>query len=204
MSIHHYTGFTTRCKKCNQDVRSKYQGKTPEGVPRYLLVCGCKRKENKMSYYGCGSANCPNNQGGLGNDSLCKCMMRVVIESPYAGESENQIKVNEIYGEFCMRDCIVNYNETPYASHLLYTRKYVLKDKDPVQRKLGIEAGFFWRDVSTKTVFYVDLGMTPGMNLGIDDCEKKGNKYEVRHIHPDLWGEFIVALGAEGLNEYVK
>lgn len=37
-----FTGFTTRCKKCNQDVRSHFIGKTDEGVPSYLLKCGCK------------------------------------------------------------------------------------------------------------------------------------------------------------------
>ena len=149
-----------------------------------------------MSYYGCGSSNCSNNRGGIGNDSLCNCMQRVIIESPYAAKSNWQIQKNEIYGEFCMRDCIVNYHETPYASHLLYTRRYVLKDKDPVQRKLGIEAGFFWREVATKTVFYIDLGMTPGMELGIQDCEKKGNKFEVRHMTPELFEEYTEVINS--------
>lgn len=120
-------------------------------------------------------------------------MERVVIESPYAGKSANDILINEAYGELCMRDCLKNYNESPYASHLLYTRRYVLRDSDPEERKLGIEAGFFWRDVADKTVFYLDLGMTTGMKQGIDDCEAKGKSYEVRHIHPDLFKEFLIA-----------
>ena len=127
-------------------------------------------------------------------------MKRVIIESPYAG-SDNDIKRNEIYGEFCMRDCLKNYNETPYASHLLYTRKHVLKDKVAEERKLGINAGFFWRDVAEKTVFYIDLGMTNGMKQGIDDCEAKRNLYEIRHLPPDLWRDFLgacVTLGLEG------
>jgi hypothetical protein len=118
-------------------------------------------------------------------------MKRVVIESPYAGKSDTDIYLNEVYGELCMRDCLKNYNEAPYASHLLYTRKNVLRDKDKEERKLGIEAGFFWRDVADKTVFYMDLGMTPGMNQGIEDCEEKGKIYHLRHIHPDLWKEFL-------------
>lgn len=118
-------------------------------------------------------------------------MKRVVIESPYAGKSANDILVNEAYGELCMRDCLVHHNETPYASHLLYTRKLVLRDSVPEERKLGIQAGFFWRDVAEKTIFYIDLGMTEGMNQGIKDCEAKGKEYEVRHLHPDLWKEFI-------------
>lgn len=113
-------------------------------------------------------------------------MKRVIVESPYAGD----IVMNEMYGEFCMHDCIVNYKESPYASHLLYTRDNVLRDYIPEERKLGIEAGFFWRDVAEKTVFYIDLGITEGMQQGIDDCEEKGLPYEIRKLPDDIWGRF--------------
>ncbi len=113
-------------------------------------------------------------------------MKRVVIESPYAGN----VMMNEVYGEVCMHDCLVNYNEAPYASHLLYTRNHVLRDTIPADRKLGIEAGFCWRDVAEKTIFYVDLAMTSGMKLGIEDCENKGKPYEVRRLPDDLWELF--------------
>jgi hypothetical protein len=122
-------------------------------------------------------------------------MKRVIIESPYAGN----VKLNEIYGEFCMHDCIVNHNESPYASHLLYTRKYVLRDHIPEERKLGIDAGFYWRDVSEKTVFYVDLDISSGMKLGIEDCEKKGKDYEVRNLPGELWLRFRWACSEEGI-----
>ena len=110
-------------------------------------------------------------------------MQRVVIESPYKGD----IPLNEIYGELCMHDCLINHNETPYASHLLYTRSYVLRDHIAEERRLGIKAGFYWRDVSDKTVFYTDLGMTDGMVLGVEDCKKKHRKYEVRRLPDNLW-----------------
>ena len=67
-----------------------------------------------------------------------KTMKRVVVESPFAGE----ILRNEIYAEFACHDCLVNHGESPYASHILYTRKY-----DPVRpgatRRLpgGVRAG---------------------------------------------------------------
>lgn len=122
-------------------------------------------------------------------------MKRVVVESPYAGN----IKLNEMYGEFAMHDCLVNHNESPYASHLLYTRKHVLRDHIPEDRKLGIEAGFFWRDVSEKTIFYIDLGMTPGMVQGIDDCELKQKPYQTRQLPGDLWVKFVEACQEEGL-----
>jgi hypothetical protein len=113
-------------------------------------------------------------------------MKRVIVESPYAGD----IAMNEMYCEYCLHDCLVNYNESPYASHLLYTRDHVLRDHVPEERKLGIQAGFFWREVSELTVFYVDLGMTKGMRQGIDDCEEKGLPYEIRKLPDSIWDEF--------------
>jgi len=118
-------------------------------------------------------------------------MKRVVIESPYAADSEEGIDLNEAYGELCMHDCLVNHNESPYASHLLYTRRFVLRDEIPKDRKLGIAAGFCWRDVADKTVFYKDLGMTKGMNQGVKDCEEKDNPYEIRNLPDDLWEQFL-------------
>lgn len=114
-------------------------------------------------------------------------MKRVVVESPYAGKTQEEIYLNEAYGELCMHDCLVNHNESPYASHLLYTRELVLRDDVPADRKLGIEAGFYWRDVADKTIFYEDLGMTQGMIQGLEDCEEKGKPYEVRRLPNDLW-----------------
>ncbi len=114
-------------------------------------------------------------------------MKRVVIESPYAAKTEEGILLNEAYGELCMHDCLVNHNESPYASHLLYTRPLVLRDDVPEDRKLGIEAGFYWRDVAEKTVFYKDLGITEGMKQGLVDCKGKGKPYEVRNLPDELW-----------------
>ena len=122
-------------------------------------------------------------------------MKRVVIESPYAGHI-----MNEIYGELCMHDCLVNYNETPYASHLLYTRKWVLRDDHPEERKLGIDAGFYWRKVSEQTNFYVDLGTTAGMKLGMKDCLVKENPFDVRNLPSDLWDRFVTICKSEGMH----
>ena len=131
-------------------------------------------------------------------------MERVVIESPYAGKSNIDIEVNEIYGRFCMRDCLINYNESPYASHLLYTQKFVLRDNVPEERKLGIGAGFVWRDVAEKTIFYIDLGMTSGMKQGIDDCEEKNVPYEVRHLPKELWDQFLTIMRSVYPQKFAK
>lgn len=40
-----YTGFTTKCRKCNKYVKSKYIGKNEQGIACYELSCNCERKE---------------------------------------------------------------------------------------------------------------------------------------------------------------
>lgn len=127
-------------------------------------------------------------------------MNRVVIESPYAGH----IPINEAYGELAMHDCLVNYNESPYASHLLYTRKFVLRDEVPEDRKLGIEAGFYWREVAHKSVFYIDLGITDGMKLGVEDCERKNKPYEIRNLPDKLWDMLVSYCLAKGYDSPKK
>lgn len=127
-------------------------------------------------------------------------MLRVIIESPYAGN----IKLNEMYGEFCLRDAIVNHNESPYASHLLYTRPNVLRDNIKEERDLGISAGFCWREIADATVFYMDLGMTPGMIKGIDNCKEKNIQYGFRCITKILWNEFKEKANAEGIYDLRK
>ena len=114
-------------------------------------------------------------------------MKRVIIESPYAGNYD----LNEAYAELAMHDCLVNHIESPYASHLLYTRRFVLRDYVPHDRKLGIAAGFEWRNVSEKTVFYSDLGMSEGMEQGLQDCKDKMQPYAVRTLPNGLWKMFV-------------
>jgi hypothetical protein len=130
-------------------------------------------------------------------------MKRVVIESPYAGADELEILINEMYGEFCMRDCLINHHEAPYASHLLYTRSNVLSDINEEERELGIRAGFCWRDVAELTVFYQDLGMSGGMNYGMADCEDREKEYEIRLLPKNLKNEFEDKL-AEAKEEFAE
>lgn len=89
-------------------------------------------------------------------------MKLVIIESPYAGD----VKRNERYARACMHDCLMR-GEAPYASHLLYTQPGVLRDEDSAERALGISAGHEWMRSSDLVVVYVDLGVTPGMEIGI-------------------------------------
>lgn len=62
-------------------------------------------------------------------------MELVILESPYAGN----VSFNVEYAKLCMKDAL-SRNEAPMVSHLLYTQ--CLDDNNPIQRELGIQAGY--------------------------------------------------------------
>ena len=102
-------------------------------------------------------------------------MRRVIIESPYAGDMERNVR----YARAAMKDCL-HRGEAPYASHLLYAQEGVLDDDIPEERQLGIDAGLAWGDVADLVVVYTDLGITKGMVYGIDHHVKEGRMIEYR------------------------
>jgi len=93
-------------------------------------------------------------------------MRLVIVESPYAGDIQN----NLTYTRKCVRDCLKR-NEAPFASHLLYTQDGVLDDNLPADRILGMEAGFSWLEKADATVVYTDHGISKGMQVGIQRAE---------------------------------
>ena len=107
-------------------------------------------------------------------------MPLVLIESPFAGDVETNIK----YARACMRDSLKR-GESPFAMHLLYTQDGILNDDIPEERNLGIEAGLAWGRSARKTVVYTNLGVTPGMELGIQRAREEGRDIEYREL--DSW-----------------
>ena len=101
----------------------------------------------------------------------------VVVESPYAGDVEKNIR----YARACMRDALIR-GEYPFAMHLLYTQDGILDDDIPEERELGIEAGLAWCRYASKTIVYTDLGISPGMELGIQRAEEEGREIEYRKL----------------------
>jgi hypothetical protein len=96
----------------------------------------------------------------------------VIIESPFAGDLER----NARYLDSLRR------GEAPFASHGLYTRPGVLRDADPAEREQGIRAGFAFRRVAARTVFYTDLGISEGMCQGFEDAKSIGHPVEYRKL----------------------
>lgn len=99
---------------------------------------------------------------------LTPFLIPVILETPFKGDEA----LNTYYARQCMRHCLMR-GEAPLASHMLYTQPGVLRDDNPMERFLGIRAGFIWRPLAAYTVVYTDLGISNGMRQGIDDARSK-------------------------------
>lgn len=108
-----------------------------------------------------------------------KQFIPVLLESPYAGKTQQEIDKNIQYARACMKDCL-DRGEAPFASHLLYTQPGILNDSIPEERIKGIEAGLLWGKFAKKTVVYCDYGITEGMMKGIKRAENRGRIIEKR------------------------
>src|SRR5438105_4537902 len=102
--------------------------------------------------------------------------MRVIVESPFAGDFKNVR-----YSRECIRDCI-DRGESPFASHLLYTQKGILDDKIPDERKRGIAAANGWLEVADYVAVYMDLGVTRGMLIGVVKAARLNKQIRLRWI----------------------
>lgn len=105
----------------------------------------------------------------------------VIIESPFAGDVEK----NLAYCRAAMHDCLVHHCEAPFASHALYTQPGVLRDDVPIERELGMKAGFLFRHKAARTVVYEDLGISYGMEIGIAHARRIGHEIVYRSL--DGW-----------------
>lgn len=105
----------------------------------------------------------------------------VILESPYAGE----VELNINYARAALRDSLLR-GEAPIASHLLYTQEGVLNDDIPEECEHGINAGLSWGSVASKTVVYIDRGISRGMEYGISKAQSEGRPIEFRSLESDI------------------
>ncbi|WP_292234632.1 hypothetical protein [Mesorhizobium sp.] len=108
-------------------------------------------------------------------------MRLVILESPFAGKTPEDVERNVAYARRCVRDSLLR-NEAPVASHLLYTQPGILDDTVPAERQHGIDAGLAWRSVAQASVVYVDHGISKGMEYGIAAAKKAGLPVEYRSL----------------------
>jgi hypothetical protein len=96
----------------------------------------------------------------------------VVVESPFMGKGRTWLTrrwsgwLNKRYARAAVRDCILR-GEAPFASHLLYTQPGILRDEDPLERRLGIDVGHEFMRFAGRVVVYTDRGVSRGMEEGM-------------------------------------
>jgi hypothetical protein len=106
-------------------------------------------------------------------------MLRVVIESPYRGKTDEETAENVAYAKACVMDSL-GRGEAPYASHLFFTQPGLLDDTVPDERAWGIDAGLAWGRSADVVAVYVDRGVSEGMRKGIDAARARAAKVEFR------------------------
>lgn len=109
-------------------------------------------------------------------------MRLVILESPYGSDDPSIIERNITYARACLHDCL-SRNESPIASHLLFTQPGVLDDSIPGERKRGMEAGHAWFRVAEACVVYEDLGVSGGMVDGMSEANKYNVPIERRFLY---------------------
>ena len=92
-----------------------------------------------------------------------------VIESPFSAPTIDELVRNIQYAMLAVRDSL-SRGEAPYASHLFYTQ--MLDDNDSAERQLGMDAGLTICQHADQTAVYVDLGVSHGMEYGINTAKK--------------------------------
>ncbi len=113
----------------------------------------------------------------------------VIVESPYSGD----VEANVAYARECIRDCLLR-GEAPYASHLLYTQPGVLDDTVKDEHLLGMKAGMAWGAQASRTVVYIDMGISSGMIYGIEMAKKAGRPVEYRSLGEEDPRKVLVKL----------
>lgn len=101
----------------------------------------------------------------------------VIVESPFFGDISTNIR----YARACVKDCFQR-GEFPFASHLIYAQTGILRDDVLGERQLGIDAGLAWGEKADKTVVYIDLGISGGMQTGIWAARQSNRIIEYRTL----------------------
>ena len=93
-------------------------------------------------------------------------MDRVVLVSPFKGDTPAKRSKYKKYLRRALQDSIRNHDEAPFASHEMYTR--ALDDNEIHDRNLGMKLLDEWMPLAQQMVVYADFEITPGMRRDIE------------------------------------
>ena len=106
----------------------------------------------------------------------------VAIESPLMGDYARHHR----YALWAAYDCH-HRGEAAFAGHLLFPQ--FLDDQDARHRAFGIAAHCAWADLAALRAFYLDLGMSSGMQEAKDSMPP-AQPWERRYLPTYMMGEF--------------
>jgi len=112
------------------------------------------------------------------NDKSYEPRLLVFLASPYRADDLEGYVRNLAYLHDCMQDSIKKH-EAPFAPHAMYTKFLTESDKARAQ---GVGCGLNWVEAADVFVAYVDLGITEGMQLEIDEAFAHGLDVEQRRL----------------------
>lgn len=103
----------------------------------------------------------------------------VVLVSPFMAEDYTKANMAKRYADRCTKDS-VNKQEAPLVSHSFYYD--VLNVKNPIERDIGLQSQLSWIKHAELVAVYVDLGITPGMRVAINNAILLSKRIEYRTI----------------------
>ena len=118
-----------------------------------------------------------------------------LIETPFRGVDWKETELNHQYTKACVGDSLQR-GENPYASHMFFTQRGILDDRDAIERTKGIRAGKnieraiamaskYVGGIYVCTAVYTDRGISSGMQIGINQAKELGVPIDYRELGKD-------------------
>lgn len=112
----------------------------------------------------------------------------VCVESPYKGDDSFQYARNHAYALAAMMHAMDN-GASPYLSHILIP--LALDDRVIADRNVGLSCALAMGDALSERWFYVDYGMSTGMNLALERAKARKQSFKRVMLGESWVTEFV-------------
>ena len=103
----------------------------------------------------------------------------VIVLSPFMAEDPALAMKMQRYAARAIKDSLMK-NEAPLASYVFYSD--ALSPKNPIERDIGLQAQLTWLKGCDILAVYMDFGITPAMQVVINNAMLKVKRIEYRTI----------------------
>lgn len=102
-----------------------------------------------------------------------------IVVTPFHAEDPQKANLANRYALRAVRDSL-SRQESPLASHVMY---YDLNIRNPIERDIGLHGQLSWIKNADVVAVYVDLGITPAMQVVINTAMLRNKRIEYRTIN---------------------